>query len=111
MLETLGKLNKHLDTVNPDQQNASPLASSLAGSNQRDQNPRRASSQDSDGEDSEPAGLSAAAISKFKEELRQEMRQEIRNELEKDRAAFEDRLDSVQRVQDMILTMLRQEPV
>ncbi|KAK1145410.1 Transcription factor rbf1 (RPG-box-binding factor) (Repressor-activator protein 1) [Aspergillus melleus] len=111
MLETLGKLNKHLDTVKPDQQNASPLASSLAGSSQRDQNPRRASPQDSDGEDSEPTGLSAAAISKFKEELRQEMRQEIRNELEKDRAAFEDRLDSVQRMQDMILTMLRQEPV
>ncbi|KAH8423038.1 uncharacterized protein LDX57_000794 [Aspergillus melleus] len=111
MLETLGKLNKHLDTVNTDQQNASPLASSLAGSNQRDQNPRRDSQQDSDGEDSEPTGLSAAAISKFKEELRQEMRQEIRNELEKDRAAFEDRLDSVQRTQDMILEMLRQEPV
>ncbi|KAI9039055.1 mitochondrial 37S ribosomal uS4m domain-containing protein [Aspergillus affinis] len=110
MLETLGKLNKHLDTVNPDQQNASPLASSLAGSNQRNQNPRRESQQDSDGEESEPAALSVAAISKFKEELRQEMRQEIRSELEKDRAAFEERLDSVQRTQDMILEMLRQEP-
>lgn len=111
MLETLGKLNKHLDTVNPDQQNGSPVASALAGSHQRDRNSRQVSSQqDDDGGDVNPSPTSAAAIDKLKEELRQELRQEIRNELEKDRAVLEDRLDSVQRTQDMILEMLRQEP-
>ncbi|PLB45432.1 hypothetical protein P170DRAFT_439193 [Aspergillus steynii IBT 23096] len=111
MLETLGKLNKHLDTVNPEQQNASPLASSLAGPpNQPNATPRRASQQDADGEDSDPPTLSATAMGKLKDELRRELRQEIRSELEKDRAAFEDRLDSVQRTQEMILEMLRQEP-
>ena len=38
------------------------------------------------------------------------MRAEVRAELEKDRATLEEKLDSVQRTQEMILEMLRQEP-
>jgi hypothetical protein len=51
----------------------------------------------------------------MKEELRQELkedlRREMREELRRDRAGLEEKLDAVQRTQDMILEMLRQEPV
>lgn len=112
MLETLGKLNKHLDTVHPDQQSASPLAASLAGaSNQQNHTPRRTSQQGPDGaEEGDLPSIPNEAISRLKDELRQELRKEIRNEMEKDRAAFDERLESVQRTQEMILDMLRQEP-
>lgn len=46
----------------------------------------------------------------LKEELRREMREEFRREIEQDRASLEEKLDSVQRTQEMILEMLRQEP-
>jgi hypothetical protein len=54
--------------------------------------------------------MSSAFISQLKDELRQEMQDELRRELEKDRASLEEKLDSVQRTQEMILEMLRQEP-
>jgi hypothetical protein len=95
VLETLGKLNRHLDAVSADPR-SSPLVSSLAANG----GPVDAAS----------GSMSAAFISQLKDELRQEMQDEVRRELEKDRASLEEKLDSVQRTQEMILEMLRQEP-
>jgi hypothetical protein len=38
------------------------------------------------------------------------MQAQFRSELERERVAMEEKLDSVQRTQDLILEMLRQEP-
>jgi vacuolar-type H+-ATPase subunit E/Vma4 len=63
---------------------------------------------------SSSSNISSREIERIKEELRQEMkeelRREMREELRRDRAGLEEKLDSVQRTQDMILEMLRQEP-
>lgn len=56
-----------------------------------------------DSQDLEPAD-----VVRMKEDLRQEMRAEWRLELERSRAALEEKLDSVQKTQEMILEMLRQ---
>ncbi|OOF96151.1 hypothetical protein ASPCADRAFT_405812 [Aspergillus carbonarius ITEM 5010] len=117
MLETLGKLNRHLDSVNT-QPTSSPLASakktkSPSESRVRDQQREAQLVETTNTVNNagfgEPTGLTHVSphlINKLKEELRQEMRAE----LEKDRASLEEKLDSVQRTQDMILEMLRQEP-
>ncbi|RHZ53684.1 hypothetical protein CDV55_104158 [Aspergillus turcosus] len=100
VLETLGKLNKHLDAVSAEPR-SSPLVSSLTTNGQIAR----------DGAvDAASGSMSAAFISQLKDELRQEMQDEVRRELEKDRASLEEKLDSVQRTQEMILEMLRQEP-
>ncbi|THC95683.1 hypothetical protein EYZ11_004850 [Aspergillus tanneri] len=110
VLETLGKLNKHLDTVNPEAaHSSSPVVSSLLTGSGAQQRTARPSDVESDGTpDGEDAGptISSDVIKKLKEELRREMR----DELERDRATLEEKLDSVQRTQEMILEMLRQEP-
>ncbi|KAE8405290.1 hypothetical protein BDV37DRAFT_245456 [Aspergillus pseudonomiae] len=111
VIETLGKLNKHLDAVSSEPQ-SSPLITSLA-SNSDSQRRARPSHQEeatpNEGEKQVKA-LPASAIKQLKEELRQELRDELRSELERDRVALEEKLDSVQRTQEMILEMLRQEP-
>ncbi|KAL4891709.1 hypothetical protein BDV59DRAFT_62732 [Aspergillus ambiguus] len=106
MLETLGKLNRHLDAAGSEPR-SSPVVASVASNlggraGTRTRTPN--------GDDAGSGGLSATAIERLKQEIRQEMRAEWRNELEKDRAALEEKLDSVQRTQEMILEMLRQEP-
>lgn len=55
-------------------------------------------------------GLTHFQIEQMKEELRREMQAQFRVELERERLAMEEKLDSVQRTQDLILEMLRQEP-
>ncbi|KAI2848776.1 hypothetical protein CBS11350_2570 [Aspergillus niger] len=120
MLETLGKLNRHLDSVNT-QPTSSAIKKPTSPSRSRAREQRR---------DAQPAELNTTTnnappasvaqtglthlssdfINKLKDELRQEMRAEVRAELEKDRATLEEKLDSVQRTQEMILEMLRQEP-
>lgn len=54
--------------------------------------------------------LSSPALSKLKEDIKTEMMGELRAEWDKERAVLEEKLDSVQRTQEMILDMLRQEP-
>lgn len=106
VLETLGKLNRHLDAVSADPR-SSPLVASLTTNGSI----ARGNGISHDGAvDSAPASMSSAFISQLKDELRQEMQDELRRELEKDRASLEEKLDSVQRTQEMILEMLRQEP-
>ncbi|KAL4761468.1 uncharacterized protein BDW70DRAFT_135762 [Aspergillus foveolatus] len=108
MLETLGKLNKHLES--------NPTASSLlqTGTNPNSE-PTSAqvqpASQDSNGGASEDAQTpSRSVLRKLKKDLKSEMMEELRAEWDKERAVLEEKLDSVQRTQEMILDMLRQEP-
>ncbi|PYI04211.1 hypothetical protein BO78DRAFT_399074 [Aspergillus sclerotiicarbonarius CBS 121057] len=121
MLETLGKLNRHLDSVNT-QPTSTPLGSarkptspseSRVREQQREAQLAEATNPVNNPGFVEPTGLthvSSHFINKLKDELRQEMRAEMRAELEKDRASLEEKLDSVQRTQEMIIEMLRQEP-
>jgi hypothetical protein len=93
VIETLGKLNKHLDAASGDggaDTRASPVISALLQA-----------ATESQPQNSSPV---SADIDRIKTELRQELRAEMRRE----RAAFEERLDTVQRTQEMILEMLRQ---
>ncbi|KAJ5482346.1 hypothetical protein N7475_001158 [Penicillium sp. IBT 31633x] len=120
VLETLGKLNKHLDAASggaADTGSASPVISAWV------QAASESSFLDSHGQSKTlsypqpqpqpqpPRGdLTHAQIEQMKEELRQEMQAQFRGELERERIAMEDKLDSLQRTQDLILEMLRQEP-
>lgn len=117
VLETLGKLNKHLDAASASANGASdarssPVISALL------QSPTESGAQNQVLPE-EPQQTSSynhlpLDFGRMKEEIRQEMREELRREiheaLRRDRAALEEKLDSVQRTQDMILEMLRQEP-
>lgn len=94
LLETLGKLNKHLD-ANPD-----PRSALAPGQQNHPLN----------GNEHSTENIMSTPLSLLKEELKREVREELRREIERDRASLEDKLDSVQRTQEMILEMLRQEP-
>ncbi|OQD73267.1 hypothetical protein PENDEC_c016G00926 [Penicillium decumbens] len=92
VIETLGKLNKHLDGASRDgstDARSSPVISALIQVATESEVQNSSSTPD---------------IDRIKEELRQDLRAEMRRE----RAALEERLDSVQRTQEMILEMLRQ---
>jgi hypothetical protein len=99
VLETLGKLNKHLDAASSEPV-TSPVLSALVQT--AVEAPR-----DSSLDLAHPTHLD---IQRMKEELRVEMQVQFRRELERSRAAMEEKLDSVQQTQEMILEMLRQEP-
>ncbi|KAJ5272791.1 hypothetical protein N7478_007916 [Penicillium angulare] len=105
VLETLGKLNKHLDTASanggPDPR-SSPVISALVQA-ASESGPHRFPSSSSHLQQC----TSTSDIDRIKEELRHEMRAELRRELSRDRAALEEKLDSVQKTQEMILQMLR----
>ncbi|KAJ6046867.1 hypothetical protein N7444_008121 [Penicillium canescens] len=110
-VQTLNRLHNHFDGKDLDTQRIPPFfhavakaAPEKANRNRSSQLPLPRQSQSS------PHSPPPIDIEQMKEELRQEMRVEIRRELERDRAALEDKLDSVQRTQEMILEMLRQEP-
>ncbi|KKK12441.1 hypothetical protein P175DRAFT_0501491 [Aspergillus ochraceoroseus IBT 24754] len=123
VLETLGKLNKHLDAANPDSRSSFPPTSearaTTANSLNRSSSQSHSNIDDGSGVGSEDPPspplqpqlhLSSTLINKLKAEIRREMRNEFREEWEKERASLEEKLDSVQRTQEMILEMLRQEP-
>lgn len=114
VLETLGKLNKHLDAASSEPRPLPLIASLSSNPDSRhhappSNQPRLEEVASNESETIEKA-LSATVIKRLKEELRRELRDELRSELEKDRATLEEKLDSVQRTQEMILEMLRQEP-
>lgn len=112
VLETLSKLNKHLDAASSSSAfgsggtdpRSSPVISALV----------QAASESAQHfaflQDPQQPQTASIDIDRIKEELRQEMQAELRRELERDRAALEEKLDSVQRTQELILEMLRQEP-
>jgi hypothetical protein len=110
VLETLGKLNKHLDAASGNGSadvRASPVISALVQA-ASESNSQAASIQSSEREIQQYPG--PYDINRIKDELRNELRAELRHEMKRDRAALEEKLDSVQRTQEMILEMLRQEP-
>ena len=114
LLQTLGKLNKHLDAAAPDPtSSSSPFISALVSTT--DHHPPPSVQENAHRTEDANAATNAmtmtpASLSMLKEELRREMQDELRQEIEKDRASLEEKLDSVQRTQEMILEMLRQEP-
>jgi hypothetical protein len=116
VLETLSKLNKHLDAASgshaPDAR-SSPVISALLQSATDPTMQNQAFSEES--HQTASSNVSSKDFEQMKEELRQELkedlRREMREELRRDRAGLEEKLDAVQRTQDMILEMLRQEPV
>lgn len=130
VLETLSKLNKHLDMAAASQQhtNSSPIVSALTGTSPSKETPSGASSsEDTTQQPTRPTEngngnvtheLPASEIAKLKQELKEELtkelkdilRKEVEEELKKDRAQLEEKLDSIQQTQEMILEMLRQEP-
>ncbi|PYH83910.1 hypothetical protein BO82DRAFT_330508 [Aspergillus uvarum CBS 121591] len=133
VLETLGKLNRHLDAANstttptsskPTKTTDSRSRAATTTTTQQQPQQRSQSQSDSSSDPDDPSSPTQASkmsqassllipthlIIKLKAELREEMREEMRSELAKDRASLEEKLDSVQRTQEMILEMLRQEP-
>ncbi|KAJ5584173.1 uncharacterized protein N7459_003973 [Penicillium hispanicum] len=112
VLETLGKLNKHLDAASgngsPDVR-SSPMISALVQAASESTAQNRSPQEPPYHANLHPS--LSIDLDRIKEELRQEMQAELRRELDRDRAALEEKLDSVQRTQEMILEMLRQEPV
>ncbi|RMJ25020.1 hypothetical protein PHISP_04112 [Aspergillus sp. HF37] len=119
MLETLGKLNKRLDATpaNPDLR-FSPVTSALVTNAESPSQPQAQGGASGPSpragleEERKPSlvPLTAESWRKLKEELRQEMQADVQRQVEKDREGLEEKLDSVQRTQEMILDMLRQEP-
>jgi hypothetical protein len=110
VLETLGKLNKHLDAASTgiEHSAATPVISALVQAANESSNQSRESPRPLQPElHPHPTHMD---IERMKEELRQEMQVQFRRELERSRMAMEEKLDSVQQTQEMILEMLRQEP-
>lgn len=116
LLQTLGKLNKHLDAAAPDphphphSSASSPFISALVSTTGSQTQPQPQHQHQHSTDDTNAMTITPTSLSMLKEELRREMQDELRREIEKDRASLEEKLDSVQRTQEMILEMLRQEP-
>jgi hypothetical protein len=111
VLETLGKLNKHLDAASGGGESVtSPVISALvqaASESSALVAPQKSKDRPQPQQDQV---LTQTQIEEMKEELRQEMQDQFRRELEKERVSMEEKLDGLQRTQDLILEMLRQEP-
>ena len=116
LLQTLGKLNKHLDAAAPDphphphSSASSPFISALVSTTGSQTQPQPQHQHQHSTDDTNAMTITPTSLSMLKEELRREMQDELRREIGKDRASLEEKLDSVQRTQEMILEMLRQEP-
>ncbi|KAJ5927399.1 hypothetical protein N7516_009172 [Penicillium verrucosum] len=116
VIETLGRLNKHLDAApgsGIDMSVASPVVSALVQTASEPPvlaSPRQPQHSQVQQQPHPQQGLTHFQFEQMKEELRREMQAQFRGELERERLAMEEKLDSVQRTQDLILEMLRQEP-
>ncbi|OJD09713.1 hypothetical protein AJ78_08964 [Emergomyces pasteurianus Ep9510] len=129
ILETLSKLNKNLEaaTSRSHQSNAMSLATGAAHPHSHQQQKPSPNSSMANHTKSghghnhthsrAAAGAASAATpvqnsipASTLHQLKSELRAELRQEIQKDRAQLEEKLDSVQRTQEMILELLRQEP-
>ena len=109
VLETLGKMNRYLDSQQSTTNRSSPIVSTVTPSPAESRNRRvgleeREGGEVGDGEyqssqHHQQDQSSTAAI--------EQLRLEFKRGIENDRAAIEERLDSVQKTQEMILNMLR----
>ncbi|KAL4951213.1 hypothetical protein BDW69DRAFT_170535 [Aspergillus filifer] len=115
VLETLGKLNKHLDSnSNPkqpasSQQNTHSTQERTTSSISPTTSPSSLSRTNGHST-SLPETIPSTTLSKLKESLRNEIMTELRKEWAQERAALEEKLDSLSNSQEMIMEMLRQEP-
>ncbi|CAL5870419.1 uncharacterized protein PFLUO_LOCUS4655 [Penicillium psychrofluorescens] len=110
LLQALDKLNKHLDTASLTAGGAGRLPSSpsvisalVSASEAAVQNSSATASRAS------LQNASSVDVEAMKAELRQEMQAELRSAMERN-AAIEEKLGSLQRTQEVILNMLRQDP-
>ncbi|KAL2850315.1 hypothetical protein BJY01DRAFT_210016 [Aspergillus pseudoustus] len=113
VLETLGKLNKHLDSSSNNNNNSNLTPTTEQPSSQSHQLDSTINSLENGDNTGSGPGLDEipmATLTRLKEDLRREMLTDLRAEWDKERAVLEEKLDSVQRTQEMILDMLRQEP-
>ncbi|KAL3466518.1 hypothetical protein BJX64DRAFT_250219 [Aspergillus heterothallicus] len=113
VLETLGKLNKHLDSSSNNNQHSSSSADHAqqpSSQTQQDTTVNGLDNADASTGLGGPDEISPGTLARLKEDLRKEMLTDLRAEWDKERAVLEEKLDSVQRTQEMILEMLRQEP-
>ncbi|KAI7976090.1 hypothetical protein EIK77_008108 [Talaromyces pinophilus] len=119
VLETLTKLNKHLEKAD----GTSPIVAALTGSNNTNANDKTtttengtsssSSSPHADAETQEPessAIIPPSIFKKLKLELRAEFETELAKEVAKIREALTSKLDALEQTQEMIMEMLRQEP-
>ncbi|OJJ44134.1 hypothetical protein ASPZODRAFT_135613 [Penicilliopsis zonata CBS 506.65] len=105
VLETLTRLNKHLDN-NPESNSLLSLMQPSEPANTAVQNDTTANTNANENTTTTPQ----PDLQQLKDEIRREVINQLRREMEQERTALEERLDSVQRTQEMILEMLRQEP-
>ncbi|KAL4940361.1 hypothetical protein BDV06DRAFT_22724 [Aspergillus oleicola] len=118
VLETLGKLNKHLDSSNQPNNSSSKRSNHEQPPSSSQQNTQSTDETSFSPSTTQPHtnGFSATdtitstALLKLKETLKNEMLSELRKEWEAERGALEEKLDNVTKTQEMILEMLRQEP-
>ncbi|PGH32970.1 hypothetical protein GX50_04184 [[Emmonsia] crescens] len=127
ILETLSKLNKNLEAVSSRNHQSNAMSLAAAAHPHPHPHPHQHSHQQKPSQNSTMAnhansshGRAAAAASTTPiqnsisastlHQLKSELRAELRQEIQKDRAQLEEKLDSVQRTQEMILDLLRQEP-
>ncbi|KAL2808504.1 hypothetical protein BJX63DRAFT_34967 [Aspergillus granulosus] len=106
VLETLGKLNKHLDSSS----NKTPTTDHQPSSQPQPDGVVNGFDTGNTGAGPGIDEIPSSTLSRLKEDLRKEMLTDLRAEWDKERAVLEEKLDSVQRTQEMILEMLRQEP-
>jgi aspartate oxidase len=110
LVQTLDKLNKHLDAASMTaggagrRPSSSSVISALVSASE-------AAVQNSSSTAQRPSlqHASSVDVEAIKAELRQEMQAELRSATERN-AAIEEKLDSLQRTQEVILNMLRQDP-
>ncbi|KAH8704195.1 hypothetical protein BGW36DRAFT_355567 [Talaromyces proteolyticus] len=140
VLETLSKLNKHLEQAassGTDKSNAtttSPIVTALANAvgvtiagnktsettatetekspapPETDTSPSPNNLATASNSTPYPSSLTGSDLSKLKEALKEEIRKEFQTELRKLNEAFQERLSAMEQTQEMIVEMLRQEP-
>lgn len=113
VLETLTKLNKHLEKAD----GTPSVVAALTGSNNTNTNEKTTTTEngissssssqpDAESQETESTQISPAILKKLKTEIRAE----FETELAKIREAFTSKLDALEQTQEMIMEMLRQEP-
>lgn len=113
VLETLTKLNKHLEKADG---TSSPIVAALTTNNNNNtidkpiENGTSSPQRDADAEDpQEPPSTTVISVTTL-QKLKTELRAEFETELAKIREAFTAKLDALEQTQEMIMDMLRQEP-
>ncbi|EED15040.1 conserved hypothetical protein [Talaromyces stipitatus ATCC 10500] len=114
ILETLTKLNKHLE----DADSTSSIVNALTGNDKNKTttalngttSPPSSSPEEPRTQEAEPTEPTDEPTSSTYKKIRAELRAEFQTEMAKMRQAFTAKLDALEQTQEMIMDMLRQEP-